>query len=66
MPESLWTKRELADFLGLTVRAVERMPVPRVELPGRGKKPIVRYDPVQVRAWVDAKRSRPLSLKKAG
>ncbi len=70
MPESLWTKRELAEYLGVTVRAVERMPVPRVTLPGRGKKPIVRYDPAQVRAWIDARRSRPLAkpntLKRVG
>lgn len=69
-PEALWTKRELADYLGVALRALDRMPVPRVELPGRGKKPIVRYDPVQVRAWLDARRSRPLksvgALQKAG
>jgi hypothetical protein len=63
--EPLWTKRELADYLGVTVRAVERMPIPRVTLPGRGRKPIVRYDPAQVRAWIDARRSRPMkSLQK--
>jgi len=65
MPESLWTKRELAAYLGVTVRAVERMPIPRVALPGRGKKPIVRYDPAQVRAWVDAMRSRPFPITTA-
>lgn len=64
--ESLWTKHELAAFLGVDVRTVENMPVPRVELPGRGKKPIVRFDPVQVRAWLDAKRSRPIPLKRVG
>jgi hypothetical protein len=58
--ESLWTKRQLADYLGVTVRAAQRMPIPRVTLPGRGKKPIVRYDPEQVRAWLDARRSRPV------
>lgn len=63
--EPLWTKRELAEYLGVAVRAVERMPIPRVTLPGRGRKPIVRYDPAQVRAWIDARRSRPMkSLQK--
>lgn len=67
MPESLWSKRELAEFLGVSVRAVERMAIPRVALRTIGsKKPIVRYDPEQVRAWLDAQRSRPLkSIRKA-
>lgn len=65
--ERFWSKRELAEYLGVTVRAVERMSIPRVTLPGRGTRPIVRYDPAQVRAWVDARRSRPIaSIQKAG
>lgn len=65
--ERLWTKRELAEYLGITVRSVERMAVPRITLPGTGRKPIVRFDPAQVRAWIDAQRSRPVKqIKKAG
>lgn len=65
--EPLWTKRDVAAHLGVAVRTVERMRIPRITLPGTGRKPIVRFDPVQVRAWLDAQRSRPTSsIKKAG
>jgi hypothetical protein len=64
---ALWSRRQLAEYLGVTVRAVQRMPIPRLTLPGRGKKPIVRYDPQQVHAWLDARRSRPVvDARKAG
>jgi hypothetical protein len=58
--EPLWTRQDVARLLNVDVRAIDRMPIPRVTLPGRGKKPIVRYDPEQVRAWLDARRSRPI------
>lgn len=64
----LLTKREVAARLGVTVRSVERMPIPRVELPSSGDRPIVRFDPEQLEAWINSKRTRPLSTltKKAG
>jgi hypothetical protein len=58
--EPLWTKKDVAKFLAVNVRTVERMAIPRVPLPGTGRKPIVRYDPAQVRDWWDAYRSRKL------
>lgn len=64
--ERLWTKRELAAYLGVGLRTLARMPVPRVTLPGTGRRAMVRFDPVQVRAWLDAQRSRPLTSRKAG
>lgn len=58
--EPLWRKKDVAAYLGVNVRTVERMPIPRVAMPVTGRRPIVRFDPVQVRAWVDARRSRKL------
>lgn len=62
-PESteggLWTKHDVAAFLNVDVRSVERMPIPRVHLPGSGRRPIVRFDPEQVKAWIESKRTRP-------
>lgn len=61
----LWTKREVAAYLGVGVRTVERLRIPRVAMPARGSKPIVRYDPAEVKAFVDRSRSRA-SARKAG
>jgi hypothetical protein len=58
--ERLWTKRDVADYLGVNVRTVERMPIPRIPIMVTGKRPVVRYDPAQVKAWVDKKRTRKL------
>jgi len=61
--DRLWTKRDVADYLGVNVRTVERMPIPRIPiLVTPGRRPIVRYDPEQVRVWVDRWRTRQLSL----
>ena len=57
--EKLWTKRDVAALLNVDVRTVEGMAIPRVRLPATGKKPIVRFDPVQVRAWIEAQKTRP-------
>ena len=59
--ERLWSKRDVAAYLGLNVRTVERLPIPRVPILVTGKRPVVRYDPVQVRAWVDARRTKKAS-----
>lgn len=66
MTESLWTKHDVAAFLGVTVRTVESMAIPRVRMPATGRKPIVRFDPDEVRAWVESFRTRPKRAKKAG
>lgn len=58
--ERLWTKKEVAEYLGVTTRSVERLGVPRVAMPARGRRPIVRYDPAEVKAWVEKKKSRSL------
>jgi hypothetical protein len=58
--DRLWTKRELAAFLGVGVRTLQRMAVPRVQLPTTGRRPIVRYDPEQVKDWLNTKRTRAL------
>jgi len=42
------------------VRTVERLAIPRIPILVTGKRPIVRFDPAQVKAWVDAKRTRAL------
>lgn len=55
----LWTKSDGARFLGVAVRSVERMDIPRVNLTITGRRPLVRFDPVQVQEWVDARRTRP-------
>lgn len=57
--EQLWTKRQVAAFLGVSIRTVERMPLRRVPIPptgrGTGKKPIVRYEPATIRAYLTGK-----------
>lgn len=58
--ERLWTKADVAEYLGVNKRTVERLAIPRIPIPVTGKRPIVRYDPVQVKAWVDGKRTRKL------
>lgn len=63
--ERLWTKKEVAEYLGVTTRSVERLGVPRVAMPARGVRPIVRYDPAEVKAWVGKKKSRTLLQKTA-
>jgi hypothetical protein len=58
--ECLWTKHDVAAYLRLDARTVERMPIPRIPIMVTGKRPVVRYDPAQVKAWVDKKRTRKL------
>lgn len=56
--ERLWSKRELAEYLGVHVRTVDRMGIPRIPITITGQRPLVRYDPAQVKAWIDKKRTR--------
>jgi hypothetical protein len=57
--EGLWTARQTAEFLGVAEKTLRNMRVPRIALPGTGgQRVIVRYDPVQVREWLEVFRSR--------
>jgi hypothetical protein len=56
--ERLWSVRETAEYLGISERTLRRLRIPRVALPGRGRDPIVRYDPAQVKEWLEAYRTR--------
>lgn len=60
MTEGLWKLTDVANHFGVSTKTVRRMRVPRVAIPGSGVKPIVRYDPKQVRAWWDAYRSKKM------
>ena len=52
MPASLWTQREAAGYLRVSVAYLRASSCPKVLLPPvRGRKPLVRYDPVDVREW---------------
>jgi hypothetical protein len=55
----LWTQKETASYLGVSVRYVRASSVPRLLLPGNGSsgKPLVRYDSVAVIAWAVAHRA---------
>jgi hypothetical protein len=66
--ERLWTQREAAVFLGVTPRYLRDSSCPKVLLPGNGKKghPILRYDPVEVRAWARAWHSGVTVARRAG
>jgi hypothetical protein len=50
--EPLWTSQDVADFLQVSLRWVEKQRalgvLPCVALPGRR---LVRYDPEEIRAW---------------
>ena len=50
--ETLWTSQDVADFLQVSLRWVEKQRaagvLPCVPLPGRR---LVRYDPARIRAW---------------
>lgn len=49
----LLTKRQVADVLGVGVRTVERLRIPRVAIPSTGNRPIVRYDPDVVADFIE-------------
>lgn len=50
--EALWTSQDVADFLQVSLRWVEKQralaALPCLPLPGRR---LVRYDPAAIRAW---------------
>lgn len=51
-PEALWTSQDVADFLRVSLRWVEKQRalnlLPCLPLPGRR---LIRYDPATIRAW---------------
>lgn len=51
MLNELLTLDQVAALLKVDPATVQRMGVPRVPLPGRGERPIWRYDREQVEAW---------------
>jgi hypothetical protein len=56
--EGLWDAKQTRAFLKVSERTWRRLRgIPRVLLPGIGERPIVRYDPAEVRAWVRSRQS---------
>lgn len=55
LPQALWTQREAAAFVRVAVSTLRASSCPKrlIRLPGR-TRPIVRYVPAEVVAWVDA------------
>lgn len=49
----LWTQKETAARLRVSVSWLRASSCPKLFLPGNGKtdKPIVRYDPAEVETW---------------
>lgn len=63
---ALLTKHGVAEMLGVSVRTVQNLKLPRVLLPGRGDREIVRYDPAEVRAYIESRKtSRVARLSRA-
>lgn len=54
--EPLWHQKDAAAFVGVAVSTLRDSDCPKrvITLPGR-TRPIVRYVPAEVRAWVDAR-----------
>lgn len=51
--DRLWTQAQAAAFLSVTPRYLRDSTCPKILLPGNGPsgRPVVRYDPDEVRAW---------------
>jgi hypothetical protein len=62
--EALWSQKQAAAYLCVSVRYLRESSCPKVLLPGNGDhgKPLVRYEPAAVRQWWQA---RQVTLKKA-
>jgi hypothetical protein len=57
----LWTVRELAKYLNISEARARQRGVPRIAIYGTGgRRPIIRYDPAEVKAWVELRKSRSL------
>ena len=59
MSEPLWTQKETADFLRVSVRYLRDSNCPKLLLPSAtgASKPLLRYDPEKVRAWAEARKT---------
>jgi hypothetical protein len=55
--DRLWTEAEAARFLGMSARWLRDSTVPKATLPGKGKRPTIRYEPEEVRAWAKCQRT---------
>ncbi len=55
----LWTQAEAADYLNVSQRYLRASACPKILLPGTGRhgKPLVRYNPVNVRTWAEQRRA---------
>ena len=55
--EPLWTQKQAALYLAVSVRYLRESSCPKVFLPGNGErgKPLVRYEPGDVREWWQAR-----------
>jgi hypothetical protein len=53
LPPTLWTQKQAAEFLRVSVRYVRDSSIPKLLLPGKGpaRRPLVRYDPHAVQEW---------------
>lgn len=61
---ALWTEADVAAYLRVSARSVRRMRIPRVKLPGVGPRGITRFDPEEVRAFVEGKKTaRPAAAR---
>lgn len=55
----VWTQQDVARYLRVAVRTVQRLGIPRVLLEvSQGGRPLVRYDSAEVCAWWTARRDR--------
>lgn len=51
--DSLWTTKDVAAFLNVNERTVERLAIPRIRIPTGAQKSLVRFDPSDVRRLKD-------------
>lgn len=65
--ETLWTTRDVAAFLNVHERTVERLSIPRIRIPTGERKSLVRFDPADVRrlkeSWTKQVPGRPAPRK---
>ncbi|MBN1341520.1 MAG: helix-turn-helix domain-containing protein [Phycisphaerae bacterium] len=55
-PENLWTPKRTAEFLGVSQRTIYVLTVVEQVLPCIRINKLVRYDPADVRAFVEARK----------
>ena len=58
--DQLWTRKDVAKALGVSVRHVERLlndpksRLPRILVPGACTRPIIRFNPHSIKKWCDS------------